>query len=193
MNIRKPVPAAVMALLTAFATGSALAIAHSSDQYGSTQDDATNPSTYSSNPSAMGSSDVSDHALGAPEQGSDSAQVGSPAHSSEPPTQTYSPSYSPSDAASDTEPAHATIGPAVESSTTYGPTSDATIVTPSPEAATTTDETPTEPSAIVSPIDEPRYTPETGDAEYGSKLNRERSLPPAAVEPAARFNDATGQ
>ena len=40
--------------------------------------------------------------------------------------------------------------------------------------------------AYVAPPNSPRYTPETGDAEYGSKLD--------PVGPQSnRFNDATGQ
>jgi hypothetical protein len=99
---------------------------------------------------------------------------------------------------SDTEPSHTAMGPAVES-TTDAPT-DATIVTPSTGSTTVITPSsesaivvPVEPPAVVSPSDEPRYTPETGDAEYGSKLNPERTTPPAAAEPPARFNDATGQ
>ena len=73
------------------------------------------------------------------------------------------------------------------------PAEDATtIAEPSSESAQA-QLPPTEPPAVVSSPEEPRYAPETGDAEYGSKLNPERSVPPAAVAPPRRFNDATGQ
>jgi hypothetical protein len=44
----------------------------------------------------------------------------------------------------------------------------------------------------VTPTDQPRYTPETGNAEYGSKLNP-YTIRPLTVQPPSRFNDATGQ
>jgi len=52
---------------------------------------------------------------------------------------------------------------------------------------------PTEPPAVVISPEERQYAPEQGDAEYGSKLNPERSVPRRAVTPPPRFNDATGQ
>jgi hypothetical protein len=48
-------------------------------------------------------------------------------------------------------------------------------------------------TVVVTPADEPRYVPETGDAQYGSKLAPENRLAPGEVAPPARFNDATGQ
>ncbi len=237
------------ALLAALATGSAFAIAPSSNQSAGAQADTTNQAAYSSNPSDsdQGSSDRS---------GSPSALISSPGESSEQSMRTYdssdnsdssgasAPSDSddaatapdnasdenqpsddqPSDSGddmhrmgartgsapnegfthvnmntSDSEPAHTAMGPAVES--TDASTSNTTIVTPSSGTAAATAPSsesaqplpPAEPPAVVSAPDEPRYTPETGDAEYGSKLDPERPMPAAAIEPPSRFNDATGQ
>ena len=242
MNIRKPVFAsATIALVTALATGSVLAIAHSSDQYGSTQDEATNQSTYPSNRS-MGSSDSSSQGLGSSDQSS-TGLISSPGQSSEQSSQTppsdnsdsndgnaSSDSDEASDAGpdtsdeqsrsneqggsndahrmsgspvshsagfsrvnlttTDTEPSHAMMGPAVDDTAT----SDTIVAAPSART-TTTMAAPSSESVVVVPAepDEPRYTPETGDAEYGSKLNPQHSIPPAAGGPSARFNDATGQ
>jgi hypothetical protein len=52
--------------------------------------------------------------------------------------------------------------------------------------------TPPDQAVVVAPSDEPRYTPETGNAEYGSKLNP-HGVGPFTAAPPARFNDATGQ
>ncbi|HZI84131.1 MAG TPA: hypothetical protein VFF44_09475 [Casimicrobiaceae bacterium] len=62
-----------------------------------------------------------------------------------------------------------------------------TVVSPGASAVVVT---PAEP-AYVGPADEPRYTPETGDAQYGSKLNS--GVAPFSAAPPNRFNDATGQ
>lgn len=46
-------------------------------------------------------------------------------------------------------------------------------------------------AASAAPSTEPRYVPETGDAQYGSKLlPYDRTF---QASPPARFNDATGQ
>lgn len=73
---------------------------------------------------------------------------------------------------------------------------------PTPGAATTAQPSrgnaqstlpPTEPPAVLSSPEDPRYPPQTGDAEYGSRLNAERPAPLGSVTPPSRFNDATGQ
>jgi hypothetical protein len=86
------------------------------------------------------------------------------------------------------------MGPAID--TGDSATVEGSAMAPAPSTATVTSGSVVvaEP-AIVTPTepDEPLYTPETGDAQYGSKLEPERSMPPAAVVPPSRFNDATGQ
>src|SRR5215831_17407299 len=55
---------------------------------------------------------------------------------------------------------------------TYPTTTVTRIAGPSSESAQAA-LPPTEPPAVVSSPEEPQYAPERGDAEYGSKLNRE--------------------
>ena len=49
------------------------------------------------------------------------------------------------------------------------------------------------PESVTPGPDEPRYVPETGDAQYGPKLSPDHAAPPGTVAPSNRFNDATGQ
>jgi hypothetical protein len=156
MNIRNHVFAtAVIALVTAFATGTAFAIASSGD-HNANQSDATNQAMYPSN-QAMGSSDQS---------------IAAPGESSEQSSQTYGSSNQ--------------SAPSSSTTVTDSYSSGRAIVTP------------TEPPAVVGPSgpEEPRYTPETGDAEYGPKLDPNTAAgtgAPGEVSPPPRFNDATGQ
>jgi hypothetical protein len=94
----------------------------------------------------------------------------------------------------DEEPSHTTMGPAIDTADSATVEGSSMAPVPSTTTATNGRVVVAEP-AIVTPTepDEPLYTPETGDAQYGSKLEPERSMPPAAVEPPSRFNDATGQ
>jgi len=75
---------------------------------------------------------------------------------------------------------------------TYPRRADVPIAGPSSDAAQAA-LPPTEPPAVVGSPEAPQYAPAAGDAEYGSKLNPERSVRPGAAIPPPRFNDATGQ
>ena len=75
---------------------------------------------------------------------------------------------------------------------TYPTTTAARMAEPSSESAQAA-LPPVEPPAVLRSPEEPIYAPEAGDAEYGSKLNPERSAPPGSITAPPRFNDATGQ
>jgi hypothetical protein len=165
MNTRKHVLAtAAMTLMTALATGTVFGVASSGSYSANGQNDATNQSTYPSGQTI--GSDQSAAAQGA---------VSSPAESSEPSSQTYG--------ASESSDANASAD-SYSTSTTITPSSS----TSSSEAVVVR----TEPVVVAAP-DEPRYVPETGNAEYGSKLTPANQPPLGAAAPPARFNDATGQ
>jgi hypothetical protein len=147
--------AAAVTLATAFAAGSASAIAESNDSLGVRN--GASSETYTQNRA------LPDRAV---ESQSSSATVEG---------------MSPSDeSTTDDETSYLD-----ESSNDSDEAMDSTVATP-PESVTR-GAIVTAPGPIVLP-DEPRFTPETGDAQYGSKVA------PYTYGPSAnRFNDATGK
>jgi len=85
---------------------------------------------------------------------------------------------------------------APDQATGYLSADSSTVMTAPPDSSSQITEGPTAISppsnaASATPSTEPRYVPETGDAQYGSKLlPYDRTF---QASPPARFNDATGQ
>lgn len=181
-NRRKHAFATVVAVAAALGTGSVLAMAQSNQSYGSNtsaQSATAEESSEVSQPQAMDSSQsmtiqsqddessMPDEAVGSDDSDnsamdSDTADSDSDMATGPNTARAYGPSAPP---ASTVEGAAATDE--VASATTPAPVYESV-------------------PAYIAPPDSPRYTPETGDAIYGSKLD--------PVGPQSnRFNDATGQ
>jgi hypothetical protein len=206
-----------MSLVAALAAGTALAISGSGQHDMGAQGESSNDASYqTSQPSdssgqamrtapgqAMSPSDSSDQAPGVSNEDSSDADMSSD-------TTSIDSSDQASDSSNrlDDQPGASSNDSESSSSTEVNPSTGANSSTQSSRAATgTIDSTrpiayssettvvtyPQHDTVVVTRSDEPRYVPETGDAQYGSKLTPENRLAPGEVEPPARFNDATGQ
>jgi len=184
---------AALTVATAFAASTALAIAESNDSMSSQS--VSSDARYPSNPgmnapdqaadsqSLNSSSDTDEDAMDSSNSSSDADQdMDSTDDSDDSSDNITSPDVDSSGASS------AGISSTQASSTTRldsgsqiaeAPSDDATAVSGSTLVTRTR-------PVYIFPPDQPRYTPETGDAQYGSKLD------PAGPS-ANRFNDATGQ
>ena len=195
---RKHAFATVVTLAAALAAGSALAMAESnqsmfgagvSAQSTTTQDEASPPqAAYPSQPQAGASVDeqngyASDEAAGLDNSAMESNDSDNSAMESN----------DSDNSAMESAETDADSGMAAQPNTAraYGPSASSTSTVeeaPPDEAASVAAPAPVYESvpAYIAPPNSPRYTPETGDAEYGSKLN------PTGPQ-SNRFNDATGQ
>ena len=184
---------AALTVATAFAASTALAIAESNDSMSSQS--VSSDARYPSNPgmnapdqaadsqSLNSSSDTDEDAMDSSNSSSDADQdMDSTDDSDDSSDNITSPDVDSSGASA------AGISSTQASSTTSlnsgsqiaeAPSDDATAVSGSTVVTRTR-------PVYIFPPDQPRYTPETGDAQYGSKLD--------PTGPSAnRFNDATGQ
>lgn len=189
---------AALSIATAFAASTALAIAESNDSMRSQglSGDARYPSNPSMNApdqaadsqSLNSSSDTDEDAMDSSNSSSDTDQdmdstddssADEPSSSSDNITSPDVDSSGASAAGISSTQASSTTSLDSRSQIAEAPSEDATAVSGSTVVTRTR-------PVYIFPPDQPRYTPETGDAQYGSKLD------PAG--PAAnRFNDATGQ
>lgn len=199
---RKHAFATVVTLAAALAAGSALAMAESnqsmfgasvSAQSTTTQDEASPPqAAYPSQSQAGTSVDEpngfsSDEAAGS-DDSDNSAMESNDSDNSALESGDYDNS---AEANADSANADSDMAAQANTARAYGPSASSTATvedTPPDEAASVAAPAPVYGSvpAYIAPPNSPLYTPETGDAEYGSKLN------PAGPQ-SDRFNDATGQ
>jgi len=183
-NRRKHALATVVALAAALGAGSALAMAESNQSmfgpHTGAQSAATEESSEASQPEAVGSSQNAtvqsqdDENGYMPDEAADSDDSDSSAMDSDT-------ANTDSDMATGPNTARA-YGPSAAPSSALGgaatPDDTAAAEAPAPVYESV--------PAYIAPPDSPRYTPETGDAQYGSKID--------PVGPQSnRFNDATGQ
>lgn len=177
-NGRKHAFATVVALAAALGAGSALAMAQGDQSmYGpstSAQSATTEESNEASQPQAMDSSQATIQSQNDESMPDEAASSDDSDHSA---------------LDSDTADTDSDMASEPNTARAYGPSASSTVESAPPdEVASAAAPAPVYESvpAYVAPPNSPRYTPETGDAEYGSKLE------PVGPE-SNRFNDATGQ
>ena len=181
-NRRKHAFATVVVLAAALGAGSALAMAQGDQStYGpstSAQSATTEESSEASQPQAMDSSQATTQSQ------NDGSMLDENASSDDSDNSALSSDTADTDSDMATEPNTArAYGPSASASSTStvesaAPDEVASAMAPAPVYESV--------PAYIAPPNSPRYTPETGDAEYGSKLD--------PVGPQSnRFNDATGQ